>query len=100
MVAAPQPPFERRQWPQIVGGGKADHGGEAGQIDRDRGDLRDIRLMDGDDHERRAAADGERDAEHMHDGIGNGLGAVVILFDRRVHAEKHEEGMGQGDDGG
>lgn len=100
VIEPAQPPFDRRQRPQIVGGGKADHGGKPGAVDRDRGDLRDIGMERGDDNQRRAAGDGKGDAEAMHDGIGDGLGAVVIPRDRLVHEAERESGMGQGDDGG
>ena len=91
MVEPPQPPFERRHRPQIIGGGEADHRHEPGEIDCDRHDLG-KRTVRGDDDERRGPADRERDAEDVDDRVGERLGAQGPTLPDEPGRERLEQG--------
>jgi hypothetical protein len=86
MVQSAQPPFERRDWPQIIGCRAAEHCKKTSKIDRDRGELREIAATPSDDNKRRGAAKRHRYSEEMNDRIGEGLAMIVVPTEFRPHA--------------
>ena len=74
MIEAAQHPFGARHRPEIIGRRQHQHRQQAGDIDRDRGDI-ERGGIDGGQHDQHGGGDqAEADADDVHDAVGDQFG--------------------------
>ncbi|MGX1424177.1 hypothetical protein AB7M59_004612 [Bradyrhizobium elkanii] len=78
MIEAPQHPFGARHRPQIIGRRQHQHREQAGDIDRDHGDVERAGIDRGQHDQCGGGDQPERDADEMNDAVGDQLGTVVV----------------------
>lgn len=82
MVEPPQQPFARRYRPEIVRGRQAEHRQQPCNIHRYRDDRRRGCEHAGQRDQRGGGDQPGDEAQHMHDAIGDQLGAIVVPVNR------------------
>ena len=85
VIETAQPPFDRGDRPQIVGGGETKHRQETGDVDDDRDNLSDIIVVPGHHHKQCRSSNRHHYAKDMDDRIGDSLAAVIFPSERDTH---------------